>query len=324
MFPIESISTVSLFHAGEQEVQRRVGVRDKMEPIGQKVVRDYMPEQHRVFFTQLPFILTAAVDGDGRPWASMRVGAPGFVSTPDPQTLRIAAPALAGDPTAGAVSVGAHVGLLGIELHTRRRNRMNGRVVEAGEGGFTVDVDQSFGNCPKYIQKRRYAFVPPSDRAAPSRDDMVRLDAAAATAIRQADTFFIATHYAEGNGRARGADVSHRGGRPGFVRIDGDATLTWPDFQGNFLFNTLGNLQANPHAGLLFPDFDTGTLLYLTGRGEIIWDGDEVRRFAGAERLVRFEIEQLVRLAGALPLRWAYDELSPALEATGNWGVEAG
>ncbi|AOY00494.1 pyridoxamine 5'-phosphate oxidase family protein [Jeongeupia sp. USM3] len=307
----------SPFHAGEQEVQRRVGVRDKVESIGRQVVRDHMPEQHREFFAQLPFIVVGAVDADGQPWATLLAGEPGFARSPDPRTLRLAARPVADDPLAAALYPGAAVGLLGIELETRRRNRMNGRLIEGD--GLSIAVEQSFGNCPQYIQRRDYRRVEP-DATVPPPESATALDPAAIAQIGAADTFFIATHFAEAgetSGRD-GADVSHRGGKPGFVRVDGD-TLVWPDFIGNFHFNTLGNLLANPRAGLLFPDFASGDLLFVAGRGEIVWDGDELQAFAGAERLVRFRVERMLRLRGRLPLRWALQETSPILAGTGDW-----
>ncbi|MBM3117266.1 pyridoxamine 5'-phosphate oxidase family protein [Jeongeupia naejangsanensis] len=309
----------SPFHPGEQAVQARVGVRDKVEAIGRQVVRGYMPDQHREFFAQLPFVVLGAVDADGQPWATLLVGDPGFARSPEPRTLRLDARPVTDDPLATALQAGAPVGLLGIELETRRRNRMNGTVADTDARGISVAVTQSFGNCPQYIQKREYRRVEPDAIPAPPESATV-LDEAALARIAAADTFFIATHFAEAGvdtGRD-GADVSHRGGKPGFVRVD-DNTLVWPDFVGNFHFNTLGNLQANPRAGLLFPDFDSGDLLYLAGRGEIVWDGDELRAFAGAERLVRFRVERVLRLRGRLPLRWALQETSPILAGTGDW-----
>jgi hypothetical protein len=137
-----------------------------------------------------------------------------------------------------------------------------------------------------------------------------------------ADTLFIATAYAgdgEQAGRASGVDVSHRGGKPGFVRVDADGTLTMPDFFGNFFFNTLGNIAVNPRAGLLFADFDNGDLLYLAVTAEIIWDGPEVASFIGAQRLLRFKVQSMRLVENALPLRWGEAELSPVLETTGAW-----
>jgi len=301
----EHLQDDSPFHRGEQAVQTRVGVR---------VIRDFMPEQHREFFGQLPLIVIGAVDATGSPWASMLMGTPGFISSPDSHLLRIDAHLLAGDPLADTLNEGADIGLLGIEFHTRRRNRVNGPILSKDAHGFMLQVRQSFGNCPKYINKRSCEFIGTQNITprAPRISD--RLDASSAGQIQSADTFFIATHCSETpSQRSHGADVSHRGGKPGFVRIDDEHTLTWPDYTGNFLFNTLGNLMLNPRAGLLFPDFESGDMLYLSGRGDVIWEGDEVAAFPAAQRLVRFHIDRLVQLPAALPMCWRFEEYSPFL-----------
>jgi len=116
-------------------------------------------------------------------------------------------------------------------------------------------------------------------------------------------------------GRAGGVDVSHRGGKPGFVRVDDDGTLTMPDLAGNFFFNTLGNIAVNPRAGLLFIDFDNGDLLYLAVNAEIVWHGPEVRAFEGAQRLLRMHVTAMRRVEASLPLRWGPASLSPVLAA---------
>ena len=310
------------FHAGERQVQARAGVQERMEQIGPRVIRDHMPDQHRAFFSQLPFLIAGTVDRTGQSWASPLAAPPGFIQSPNPTQLMVNAQPLPGDPLADTLATGAHIGLLGIEPHTRRRNRLNGVVSNLGASGFSVQVHQSFGNCPQYIQAREARYV---SRLAPTEPAMHRgdeLDAAARRMIAAADTFFIATAYA-GNwqeaGRAAGVDVSHRGGKPGFVRVDADGTLTVPDFLGNFFFNTLGNIAVNPRAGLLFPDFETGDLLYLAVTAEIVWEGAELESFAGAQRLLRFSVREMRRIEASLPLRWGPMALSPVLEAAGRW-----
>jgi len=307
------------FHEGERAVQERAGARQRLAELGPRVIRNFMPEQHREFFIQLPFLIAGTVDAQGRPWASVLANPPGFIASPDPEHLLIQAQPLAHDPLAQTLAQGAPIGLLGIEPHTRRRNRMNGIVEHADGMGFAVRVSQSFGNCPKYIQARRPEYLARGAAGAVHRG--TQLDAAARQMIREADTFFIATAHPAANtstAAAHGVDVSHRGGKPGFVRVDGD-TLTVPDFPGNFFFNTLGNIAVHPRAGLLFIDFDSGDLLYLAVRAAIVWDGPEVRAFERAERLLRFHVEVFRRVEAALPLRWGEAQLSPVLERTGAW-----
>ncbi len=307
----------SPFHPGEMAIQARLGVREAMETQARRVVRDYLTQQHRLFFAQLPFLLVGSVDTQSRPWASIIVGKPGFVSSPDPQTLHIASQPLMGD----SLAVGSDISLLGIELPTRRRNRLNGLITAHDHTGITLRVSQSFGNCPMYIQARTIEFA--TQLATPPAPDIFyTLGQAARALITAADTFFIATAYqSETAKRAQGVDVSHRGGKPGFVKIEDEGTLLIPDFVGNFHFNTLGNLLLNPKTGLLFIDFIDGDLLYLTGEAEIVWEGELLRAFVGAERLVRFRLTEGRRLTGQVFLCSSEPEYSPYLTRMGTWQI---
>jgi predicted pyridoxine 5'-phosphate oxidase superfamily flavin-nucleotide-binding protein len=149
----------SPWHDGERAMQARAGVAERMARVSGRAIRDFMPDQHRDFFAQLPFIVVGSVDRDGWVWASLLAGRPGFATSPDPRSLTIAALPVSGDPLACALMLRAKLGLLGIELPTRRRNRLNGSVVALDGASFTVAVEQSFGNCPQYIQARDYASV---------------------------------------------------------------------------------------------------------------------------------------------------------------------
>jgi uncharacterized protein len=309
---------MNAFHAGEQALQARVGVQAQMAQIGPRVMRDHMPDQHREFFGLLPFVVVGSVDGQGQPWASVLAGAPGFMQSPDPTHLHIRAQALPHDPLNTTLHEGAALGLLGMQPHTRRRNRMNGTAHLRGDG-LLVEVGQSFGNCPKYIQAREPAWTSAAPLSQVVHQGPV-LHEAARELIRAADTFFIATAHPEAAaGEPRhGVDVSHRGGAPGFVKVEGQR-LTVPDFVGNQFFNTLGNIAVHPLAGLLFMDFERGDRLYLAARASVVWDGAELAAFAGAQRLLRLDVTQVVHVQGGLPLRWGPAERSPHLAGTGYW-----
>jgi len=317
-------SAREVFHAGELAAQERVGVRQRIAETGARVIRDFMPAQHRDFFARLPTLLVGSVDAAGRPWASILYGDPGFVEALDETHLAVRATPRGDDPLHAQLEPGAPLGLLGIEPQTRRRNRMNGTVVESSDHGFVVQVDQSFGNCPKYIQARVPERVLDRVPAAAIERGDGTLAPEAAELIARSDTLFIATASAQARGYAgaHGVDVSHRGGRPGFGRVletAGRNVLVIPDFSGNLLFNTLGNIVANPRAGLLFIDYATGDLLQISGRVEIVWDGPEVSAFAGAQRLLRIAVERSLRRPRALPLRWSEPQQAPQLAATGTW-----
>ncbi|SMG49119.1 pyridoxamine 5'-phosphate oxidase family protein [Paraburkholderia susongensis] len=302
------------FHDGEREAQLRAGVADVALASGSRGIRDYMPDQHRAFFAMLPFMVFGGVDASGQPWATLRANTAGFVSTPDSRTMRVDGGVLPGDPLAGSWVPGARIGGLGIQPHTRRRNRVNG-VIEAVDGGVvTLAVKQSFGNCAKYINAREPAFAGDTlaDATVEHADALSEEDR---SLIARADVFFIATaNLDDAVGAASGVDVSHRGGAPGFVRIDDERTLTTPDFSGNNFFNTIGNLLHDPRAGLLFVDFARGDLLYLAVRAEVNWDGPEVAQFPMAQRLVRFHLDEARRVRRALPLRWSAVEYAPQFE----------
>lgn len=304
------------FHPGEQKAQERAGVRAQMEKVGAVVLRDYMPEQHREFFPLLPTLFIGAEDAQGDLWASLLWGRPGFVSSPGPASLRIDALPIRDDPLAAALHPGMPVGLLGLQFETRRRNRANGTISSLDGEGIAFALTQSFGNCAKYIQTREQLDSDATGDVPPAATGGPELPAEALALIRRADTFFIAT----AAGPEHGADVSHRGGRPGFVQAGQGGVLAWPDFQGNNFFNTIGNLVADGRAGLLFIDFERGDLLHLSGTAETDWDGPEVARIAGAKRVIRFRIARHVFRRGALPLRWSLAEQSPHLDATGVWG----
>ena len=319
--PAEELSPSSPWHAGELQIQRHAGVLEQMDPVGRQVLRRFMLDQHREFYPMLPFIVIGTVDGEGTPWATIRSGRPGFLQAPDAQTLSIDAASDPDDPAEAGMNDGDPIGLVGVDLITRRRNRMNGTVIRSNSDRFSVAVGQSFGNCPRYIQHRQFSFV--RDPATPQSSEVIvsdRLNAHQRGIIEAADTFFVAS-YVDHDDEGRQVDVSHRGGRPGFVRVDADGGLTVPDFNGNLFFNTLGNFAVNPRAGLLFVDHETGDMLQIAGSVEIILDSPEIAAFEGAERLWRVMPEKVVLRRDALPLRWRFLEggMSPSSQMTGDW-----
>jgi uncharacterized protein len=287
-------------------------------------IQDYLTAPQRHFLAQLSYVFIGAIDAGGWPLATLLTGAPGFIRSPDSVTLDIAALPDRGDPAHAALVFDRQIGILGIDLEKRRRSRVNGRIIDRGAGGIQVAVDQSFGNCPQYIQRR--SVMPSALRPAGSVPSAVeafdRLDDEARAAITSADTFFVASRSRAGDDMAHGADISHRGGRPGFARIDADCgggnILTIPDFRGNRYFNTLGNLMAEPRASLLFVDFDSGDLLQLQGTAKVEWNPPGSAQITGAERLWRFHVDRGWRRRAAAP-HWSFIDYSPTTLHTGSW-----
>jgi uncharacterized protein len=285
------------FHAGELRAQALAG-----GGASGGAIRDFMPEQHRDFFAALPFLLLATVDDEGAPVAGIVSGHAGFISSPDERSLHLHPASVVQGPAGSFLQSGKPVGLLGIEFHTRRRNRANGVIDAVDSEGLRVAVRQSFGNCPKYIEPRELHHVPDTAPPAAPAIPFSGLDAEARKQISAATTFFVATSAGSIEGPHDGVDISHRGGPQGFVGIQGN-TLTIPDFRGNRYFNTLGNMVLEPRASLLFVDFCNGDLLHLQGRAEILWSVDDQSGGTEAGRRWRFHAERGWRQRGALPLR---------------------
>ena len=272
------------FHDGELEVQRRAGVALNAERIG-RGIHPTIPPLARQFALERHFAVVGAADACGRVWASLLRGAPGFLTVPAEDRLRIAARLDDADPLAEALAVEADVGLLLIDPATRRRMRVNGRARPDGATGLEITTREVYANCPKYIHPREVAL--PARATLPVRRGS-SLDAGQMRRLADADTLFLASRHP-----VAGADVSHRGGARGFVHVTGPNRLVIPDYPGNMMFNTLGNLAADPRAGLLLVDFEHGDTLQLSGRARIEWDSAARDGMPGAERVVEFEIDQV-------------------------------
>lgn len=315
----------SPFHRGEKEIQSRLGVQDKIEELGRRMIQDRIPESRLDFFAQLSLLTLATVDAAGRPWASVVAGAPGFARAADPERLVVAARPIYGDPLNNALIEGADIAALGLDFESRGRFRVNGKIGTLREKAFDIRVRQAFPNCPQYIQARTHDLTDGietiGEKKMVRRGD--RLNRAEAAMIAGADTLFIASQFSEGDEWSRGVDVSHRGGKPGFVIVAHESLLLFPDYAGNCMFSTLGNIQVDPRAGLLFIDFASGDVLHLTGEAEILWQPEHVCRFAGAERVVAFQVEEKIRVEKALPLTWRFQGFHPVLEKLESTAAEA-
>ena len=285
-------------------MQREAGVPGSFADRAGSAIRDHMREQHRLFFPQLPFAVLGAVDPDGAAWATIQTGAPGFLSSPDEHTLHIDCVRDPADPADRGMDQGDAVGLLGIEFTTRRRNRLNGILRRASSQGYDIAVEQSFGNCARFIWPRRHAFARSSGTpSSPDSRRLDRLDTRALSLIIGASTFFVASYTDLENGR-RQVDVSHRGGPAGFVAVSPCGELVIPDYPGNNYFNTLGNLRLNGRVGLLFVDFHTGDLLQLSGAATIKINEKAGGHALDTGRCWTVSPERIVSRHDALPLRW--------------------
>jgi predicted pyridoxine 5'-phosphate oxidase superfamily flavin-nucleotide-binding protein len=307
----------SPFHLDEITAQTRAGVH-----VSGAGVWPFMPDQHRAFFTLLRHVFVSVPDRDGWPLATVLTGPAGFIHAPSPSILDIDGLPHHSDPAASGFSPGNEIGILGLDFATRRRNRANGRIATVDRGGFSVDVTQSFGNCAQYIQTRIISADGREQSAHLGGGEQIiateGLDDHARRLIGASDTLFVASRSRPEAGRAGGLDMSHRGGRPGFVRVEHN-TLSIPDFKGNRFFNTLGNFLGDNRAGLLFIDFETGDLLQMTGTVSIEWDPAAVALPTGAQRLWSVAITRSWWRRGAMPFAWQFGDYAPTTLLTGVW-----
>ncbi|MFE2724531.1 pyridoxamine 5'-phosphate oxidase family protein [Kitasatospora sp. NPDC059327] len=291
------------YHPGERAVQARAGRRERADHSGRAIGRT-IPAVAARFLAERRTLVLGAADADGRLWATQLTGAPGFLRAPDERTLTVAAGPAAEDPLAAVLDGPAEVGTIALDPAGRRRMRLNGRSVPDGRGGLVITADQVYANCPKYIQRRSplesAAGTPRVVAAGPALSTAQQLTAATA------DTFFIATAGPDGR-----VDASHRGGNPGFLRAVGPDRLRWPEYAGNSMFMTLGNLELDPRAGLLLPDFETGGALLITGEARTDWSEGSAAGLPGAERVVDLTVTGVLELADATPLTWTAPEYSP-------------
>ncbi len=298
------------FHEGELEVQDRLGLHTEAKQ-NSGVITDSIVKGAFRFIEQQHMAVLGSIDQDENIWASVLVGQAGFMQAATERLITFDMSKTAGnehDPFWKNIESHPQVGMLIIELATRRRLRVNGRIQSNGEQRLELEVLESYPNCPKYIQRRQVT----KDRVGNEvrTTQVLRGDSLGAPQreiINNADTFFVASAHSE-----RGVDASHRGGNPGFVRILDDLTLRIPDYRGNCLFNTLGNFISNPRAGLVFIDFELGATLQFIGRAEILWgEEDPEDDTGGTKRFWQLHIDRWLQLENAHELEWSFQDYSP-------------
>jgi len=298
------------YHAGELQVQERVGVLSEGERNAQ-VIQDSIVKGALRFISQQSMAVLGSLDHEQNVWASVFVGRPGFMRAEDERTVTFDLTTMVNnpqDPFWENIQLHPEVGLLAIELASRRRLRINGRITRVSDDLLRLHVEESYPNCPKYIQRRHITTPLHGFDLTPltsERGDI--LGPTQHAVITKADTFFVASVHPE-----RGVDASHRGGNPGFVTIVDDRTLRIPDYPGNSMFNTLGNFAVNPRAGLIFLNFASHRTLQLVGWPEILYDVDgSAEETGGTKRYWQLHIDRWLEIGHAPQLAWEFLDSSP-------------
>jgi predicted pyridoxine 5'-phosphate oxidase superfamily flavin-nucleotide-binding protein len=296
------------FHPGERAVQQRAGeaaiAQRNAAVIAEKILGGARPFIQKQFM-----VVLASTDVDGRSWSSVLYGKPGFVHASGDAEITIEVPAArrdAADPFWANVDAHPAVGMLFIELGSRRRYRINGTVAGKDDASLVITVQEAYPNCPKYIQRRALRAMH-AEGCADGVATGSSIGGSVAALLRAADTVFVASAHAE-----TGADASHRGGPSGFVQVTGSHTIRMPDYHGNSIFNTLGNLALDARFGLSVPDFEGGRLLQLSGRARLLWDQEDPHGVTGGTgRFLEVDVERWILRQVAQRLEWEYLDASP-------------
>ncbi len=273
------------FHSGELAVQHHAGVQAQASRLARMVGPGDLRAGVAAFLAEATFAAITARDRASRLWTSPLLGPPGFLHADDRNTLRIGTVLPGADPL-HLLPAGQPAGMIVIDFATRRRVRINGLLTTSDDAGLSVEVDQAYGNCPQYIHQHRGQGPhdparTPQYRGESLRGNDMRL-------IESADTFFLGTTHPDS-----GNDASHRGGPAGFVRVTREG-LWWPDYPGNNMFNSFGNLAVDPAAALLFVDFGTGRTLQLSGTAAVDWDAPVEGDDGTTGRRVQFTTRHVV------------------------------
>ncbi len=309
---------VTVFHSGELALQTQSRVDQRAHKMGNALIRDHIIDQHKEFFENLPYVFLALHDKQGRPWLSVMQGVPGFITSPEPKILKLKGEVIARHDLGLDIGANKSVGVVGLDLSTRRRNRLNGKFDGGHAASISINVEHSFGNCPKYIQQRYLDTnedAPQSDHSSPNlKHRFAKFSQADIELVEESDTLFIASSKEIGGD----LDASHRGGKPGFVRVVNDKQLWFKDYPGNNFFQTFGNIHRHPNIGLTFIDFNNGDLLLLCGKarlvkGEFVESSTKNDQNPFLERRLHFTLTQGLRVKAAIKGRWSSAEMSPFL-----------
>lgn len=325
------------FHDGERLVQRRAGTEGTAKDLIRAVTDSLPPTPiFNTWLTSINALWLSTVTPNSNPFESQVWISPVFGRSPElarahstrllrlelqnlPQTdilHQTLAPAFQSNTS-------VPVALLVIDMEVRRRYRTTGRALlpapirsnamspPSKTVSLHLRVAEAFPNCPKYIQRRvidtSTLQYPPTPFKVEYELD-TKLSPEDKTVISAADTFFFGTY-----NPSTGLDANNRGGRPGFVRITSDNDIFWPDYRGNGMFQSSGNLQVNKNAAVSVFDFKTGHLLQLSGTAEVQWNRTQNPNIeAAAERIVNFQVRHVRRSKGPVTnYRWSFVEYSP-------------
>ena len=298
------------FHSGELAVQQRSGEQAIATRNG-AVIGNKIPKGAINFIAQQSIVAIASLNPKGSVWVSLLFGSPGFIEACSETQVKIDRSKILDnqhDAVWQNLAKNPNIGILIIDLNARRRLRINGNVTQVSENQLILNVTQAFPNCPKYIQRRKVTVtqegltnkISPPTTGVSLTDDQRQL-------IEESDSVFVGSAHAN-----LSADASYRGGNPGFIRALSSNRLLIPDFKGNSMYNTLGNIEAYCFAGLAFIDFKKSRVLQLSGAANIIWNAEDEKNFSGGtRRFWQLDIHHWQQTSLPDALHWEFFDYSP-------------
>ncbi len=300
----------NVYHDGEKSIQEKVGEEIVANANG-RVITDSIIKGAINFIEKQPMSIVSSVDEKKRVWTSILVGDFGFVTVPSSNGLSFNKDLIYSDKQDvffDNISKNSSVGSLFIELATRRRFRINGNVEEV-DNQINLTVQEAYPNCPKYIQQRIISSAENFSVSNAETSGGNILNDELKDMIRLADTLFVGSQGAD-----KKMDASHRGGKKGFVEILSDNTLKIPDYQGNSMYNTLGNIVQNANVGLLFVNFEERKTLQLTGKAKLLFDQtseEDMQKTTGTGRYWLFETVEWILTKNQHQVNWEFLSYSP-------------
>ncbi|PYI14250.1 putative oxidoreductase [Aspergillus violaceofuscus CBS 115571] len=283
------------WHEGEQKMHNLLHVPPRDNPTVPSLTYNA-----GYLLPRAPLLAIGTIDSEGRPWTSIWGGEKGFARSTSQTTVELTTPVdrrhdpvaeiLLGPPEgdlADSTRGGKLMSGLVFDLENRKRVKLHGRTIagsleslsavsgldQVGFAHLTLHIDASLGNCPKYMNKKQIIPALPNPKLV---SNSPQLTPTAVDLLNRADCLFVSSSHGTID-----MDTNIRGGPPGFVRLVSNeprgVVFAYPEYSGNRLYQTLGNLQTNPRSGYVFPDFETGNALYVTGEARILVGKDAER-----------------------------------------------
>lgn len=250
----------TVYHEGECFIQELMGVRQSSESLS-SMIHKTPPPIAKEFLQNLRFaVITLGADVLH---SAVVYGFESFIELVSDNELLIDLEKSTYLPAELLKHESLQVGFLGLEFESKRRIRVNGKGF-VKKNKLHLYIDELYSNCPKFIHKRRMlSSVRFSEE--PKRCKEESLSYEAQSIIKNANTFFLGTSH-----KTRGADVSHKGGERGFLRVLSPTELEFDDFAGNNMYNSLGNIHTNPYVSLLVIDFFDREVLHIQAKASIV------------------------------------------------------